>query len=118
MRMIPCIAGCAGPTPTCRFWGPPPVPLPSPSMNSRRVVCAIALGRWSDERLTPVDRIVLPQGMAHELLVHEQPSQVRMRLEADAEHVPHLALEPVRDRPEGHGGRNAGIVLVHAHLEP
>src|SRR3989442_1773567 len=40
MRMIPCMAGWAGPTPTWMFWLPAPVPAPSPSMNSRVVVGA------------------------------------------------------------------------------
>src|SRR5690349_24459529 len=84
MRMIPCIAGCAGPMPTVRFW-PVPVPLPSPSMNSRRVVVvAVLLGATSisdprsDQRLTTVDRVVLAERVADELLVHEQPAKIQI----------------------------------------
>src|SRR6267143_3073578 len=119
IRMIPCIAGWAGPTPTCRFWLPLPVPLPSPSMNSRRVVPAMAvLVRGTDQRLPPVDRLVLAQWVADELLVHEEPHQIRVAAEPQAEHVPHLALEPVRDGPEADGARHDRIVLLHARLDP
>src|SRR5216117_3407277 len=118
IRMIPCMAGCAGPTPTCRFWLPLPVPLPSPSMNSRRVVSAIApLGRRTDQRLAPVDRVVLPERMTDELLVHQQAPQVGMAREAHAEHVPDFALEPVGDRPEVDGGRHHGVVLVDLYFQ-
>src|SRR5262249_34245108 len=120
IRMIPCMAGWAGPMPTWTFWGPLPVPLPSPSMNSRRVVSAIApsLARRADQRLAAVDRIVLPQRMAHELFVHEKPARIRVILELHPEHVPRLALEPVGDGPEHDSARDAGVVLVHAHLQP
>src|ERR1051326_5862538 len=90
MRMMPCIAGCCGPSPSCIRSAPAPVPVPSPSMNSRVVVgrdCVVAmLVGGTDERLAPIDRVILPQRMAHELLVHEEPPQVRMAVEADAEH--------------------------------
>src|SRR5262245_66691370 len=103
MRMMPCMAGCWGPIPRCMFWEPPPVPPPSTSMNSRvvvpRTLSATALRLRPDQGLTSVDRIVLAQRMADELLVQEQAAQVGMAGEAHAEHVPHLALEPVGDGP-------------------
>src|SRR2546426_4732896 len=135
MRMIPCMAGCCGPTPSCMGWVPLPVPAPSPSMNSRVVVgpdgatsitgsprtarCGFALPRsdlGADQGLTAVDRIVLPKRMADELLVEEQALEVRMAGEAHAEHVPHLALEPVGDGPEAGGRRHHGVVLDDADL--
>src|SRR6266542_6640039 len=65
---------------------------------------------WSDlrpdERLPPVDGIVLAQRVPDELLVEEQAPQIRMALEADTEHVPHLSLEPVGDGPESDGRRH------------
>src|SRR5712692_4497136 len=119
IRMMPCIAGCAGPMPTCRFWLPPPVPLPSPSMNSRRAVSAMALlVRGTDQGLPPLDRVVLAQRVTDELLVHEEAPRVRVAGEAHPEHVPHLALEPVRDRPERDGARHDRVVLVHPRLDP
>jgi hypothetical protein len=53
-----------------------------------------------DEGLATRDGIVLAQRMPHELLVEEQAAEIGMTLEPDAEHVPHLALEPVGDGPE------------------
>src|SRR5262245_59813458 len=102
IRMMPCMAGCAGPIPTCRFSVRLPVPLPSPSMNARVVVSAMGLSLLpgADQRLAAVDGIVLAQRVADELLVHQQAPQIGMAVEADPEHVPHLTLEPVGDRPQ------------------
>src|SRR5512134_1887203 len=104
--MMPCMAGCAGPRLTKRCWLPPPTPGPSPRNSSR-------VSRWSviscfgggslnirpDQRLAALDGVVLAQRVALELLVEEQAAEIGMALEADAEHVPHLALEPVGDGP-------------------
>ena len=57
----------------------------------------IALG---DERLALIVRVVLAQRMALELRVHEDAAQIRMPVEADAEHVEDLALAPVRGLPD------------------
>src|SRR2546427_203883 len=77
IRMIPCMAGCAGPTPMRRFWLPLPVPLPSPSMNSRCVVCAIT---------------VLAPGILHVI----DRGQVRQHLERERR----LVAAPGEDAPE------------------
>src|SRR5881628_3347887 len=135
IRMIPCMAGCCGPTPSCMGWVPPPVPAPSPSMNSRVVVGpegATSITRLprasrrgfalpssdlgADQRLTAIDRIVLPERVADELLVEQQALQVRMAGEAHPEHVPHLALEPVGNGPEAAGRRHHRVVFRHTHL--
>src|SRR5262245_54562062 len=119
MRMMPCMAGWAGPTPTCRFW-PLPVPLPSPSMNARVVVSAmrdLRLLPGADQRLAAVDGVVLAQRVAGELLVHQQPAQIGVAGKADPEHVPHLALEPVGDGPQVDRGGHLRVVLVHPHLD-
>src|SRR4051794_13253512 len=114
MRMMPCMAGWAGPTPIWRFcWPPEPVPAPSPSMKSRRTGSGLTLLLRPDQRLAAVDRVVLAKGVSHELLVHQQAARVGMAAEADAEHVPHLALEPVGDGPQVHGRRHRRVVLVH-----
>src|SRR5262249_56347026 len=89
-------------------------------MNSRRVVVgptSISDPR-PDQRLTPIDRVVLAQRMTDELLVHEQPTQVRVALEADTEHVPDLALEPDGDRPEDNAGPRPAGALPDAPLSP
>src|SRR5262245_58489767 len=109
------MAGCDGPRFTTRF----SVPLsgtPSPRKNSwvRRagtagtaggvalVVSGVGVMRVlrasvsrPDERLPAADRVVLAQGVTLELLVEEQAPEIGMLREAEAEHVPHLALEPV-----------------------
>src|SRR5688572_18804626 len=100
MRMMPCMAGWAGPTPTWMFWLPAPVPAPSPRMNSRAVGvvpkaitgspralgpsaagegCRVGLplDGGPDEGLGPVDGIGLAEGVAHELLVEQEPAEVR-----------------------------------------
>src|SRR6266536_3613647 len=118
MRTMPCMAGCAGPMFTCRCSLPPPPATPSPR-NSSRVVRSLTVRLRSprlrprlpsylrsDQRLAPVDRVVLAERVTDELLVEEQPPKIRMTLEADPEHVPHLALEPVGDRPEPGGRRH------------
>src|SRR6266508_7042907 len=163
MRMMPCMAGCAGPMLTCRCSDPPPIAAPSPR-NSSRVVGSAMVSElegglrppfehpprsrgagearalsgtpsrgwfghvsrtphpdaWSDlrpdERLPPVDGIVLAQRVPDELLVEEQAPQIRMALEADTEHVPHLSLEPVGDGPESARGGHPRVVLLHPHL--
>ena len=62
--------------------------------------------------------VVLAQRMPLEGLVGEQAPQVRMPVEAEAEHVVGLALEPVEPLPEpGHRGEH-DVVLAHRHLQP
>src|SRR6266446_3885519 len=118
MRMMPCMAGCAGPMLTCRCSLPPPTAVPSPKNSSRVARSAISgLDRRPDERLSPSDGVVLAQRVADELLIEEEAPQVRMTLEADAEHVPHLPLEPVGDGPEPAGGGHPRVVFLYAHLE-
>src|SRR6266446_3072412 len=90
MRMMPCMAGCAGPMFTCRCSLPPPVAASSPRNSSRVVRSGMSsLDLGPDQRLAPVHGVVLAQRVADELLVEEEAPQVRMALEADAEHVPH-----------------------------
>src|SRR5262245_41124981 len=133
MRMIPCMAGCAGPRFTKRCWLPSSaVPaVASLRISSRVVRSGISVSLVSserlglacrfprvgiayrsfplhfqirsprlrlgshhgpDERLASVDRVVLAQRMPDELLVEQEPPQVGMAGEPDAEHVPDLAL--------------------------
>src|SRR5213593_236003 len=118
MRMMPCMAGWAGPMFTCRCSLPPSTAAPSPRNSSRVVRSAILrLDLRADERLAPIDGVVLAQRVADKLLVEEEAPQIRMTLEADAEHVPHLSLEPVGDGPESAGGGHPRVVLLHPHLE-
>ena len=52
------------------------------------------------ERLDAIGRVVLAQRVPDELRIGQDPSQIRVILEDDAEHVASLALEPVGGRPE------------------
>src|SRR5207253_1034013 len=116
MRMIPCIAGCAGPT------------LSSMSRVSSASEAAAAAGTelsgmvrgmavWPDQWLPFVDRIVFSQRMTDELLVSQNALQVRVSSESDAEHVPHFALEPVRARPERRLRIDLRVVLLQRNAD-
>src|SRR5437867_3045400 len=110
MRMIPCIAGCAGPmlrsiSRVSSWWGgqscPQPAfsrldPLESGSATSGPLrLSTISLGHILVDRpnqgLALFDRIVLAQRVTLKPCVHEYALQVRMPPEADPEHVPYLA---------------------------
>src|SRR5438552_14706619 len=81
-----------------------------------RPVCASDVGPY--EGLAALDGIVLPERVADELFVEEEAPQVGVSLEADAEHVPYLALEPVGDGPEPRGGGHGELVLLDRDLQP
>ena len=55
-------------------------------------------------------RVVLAQGVAVPVLGHEDPGQVGMALEDDAEHVEHLALEGVGPGVQVDDGRHGRVV--------
>src|SRR6185437_14652311 len=57
-------------------------------------------------------RVILTQRVACPSTRHEDTDQVRMSGEADAEHIPHFALVPVRRRPQmGHSVGRKSILL-------
>src|SRR5215471_4729793 len=113
IRMIPCIAGCAGPT------------LRSMSRVSRSAVVSdvscdskgIASWAWlidrADQRLALPDRIIFAQRMALKALVHEDAFQGGMSAEGDSKHVPDFALQPVGSRPQRREGIDFGIRFRH-----
>ena len=59
-------------------------------------------------------REILPQGMVRVAVPHEDPPEVGMPGEADAEHVESLALVPVGSVPERHHARHLGGGVVAA----
>src|SRR5512139_4294592 len=63
-------------------------------------------------------RVILPERVPLEPLVHEDPLQVRVAAEDDAVHVPRLPLVPVDAGPHGHRRVDHGVVLVEADLDP
>src|SRR2546422_9237772 len=66
--------------------------LPAPSFQ-------LLINR-ADQRLPLVDRVVLSKRMADEFLIKKDALQVLMAFEADPEHVPDLAFEPISARPQ------------------
>src|SRR5262245_18481384 len=98
MRMIPCIAGCAGPAfRSMSRVSSAPAAAAGVAAELSGVIRGIAV--WPDQWLPFVDGIVFSQCVTDELLVHQNALQVRVSSESDPEHVPHFALEPIGDRP-------------------
>jgi len=64
-----------------------------------------------------LDRVVLAQGVALELVMAEDAAQVGMAGERHAEKVVDLALVPVGTAPQT-GGRRHRLVLGHVDLHP
>src|SRR5262245_19738968 len=109
MRTVPCIAGCDGPMLTViSSWGSsvstsrsaeslrPRTRVLRSAMTSSRSLEQV---RAADQRLPLFLRVVLAQRVADELLVHVDPPQIGVALEADAVHVEGLALLPVEAGP-------------------
>src|SRR5262252_9325837 len=79
---------------------------PSPLLSTDNLSIRVVGGRTSAlrpllgvdgrARVDPLERKVLLQRMAVETLPRQDAAQVRVPLEADAEHVPGLPLLPVR----------------------
>src|SRR5205807_358238 len=68
------------------------------------------LQRLCGDRLLPnLDRIILAQRKAVPVLRHQQPPRIGVAVEHDTEQVRHLALEPVRCRPQLADGRDASV---------
>src|SRR4030065_1653801 len=65
----------------------------------------------------PLEREVLAQGMALEVVRHVDAAQAGMPLEPDAEHIERLALGPVGGTIDGNG-RIQALVLAAVHGQP
>src|ERR1039457_3567894 len=99
-RSTPCVDGCCGPM------------LMTSSVESKNVASGIR-GSLSafDTQVLPnpalvllKNRIILSQRVALPLLGHEYPLHVRVPGELDAEHIEHLAFQPVGRQVDAHGG--------------
>src|SRR5579875_809191 len=64
------------------------------------------------------DRVVTAQGMPDPIVGHQDPGEVGMALEHDAEHVPGLTLVPVGRGVDVMGARHPSIVLRHEDPDP
>src|SRR5437867_10921398 len=101
IRMIPCMAGCAGPTlrSMSLVSSSRGVRLGASDRSTGGVAFVTNLVDWPYQGLPLVDRKVFSERMADELGVHQDALQVRMSPEPDPEHVPDLPLEPVSTGP-------------------
>src|SRR6185436_1185592 len=100
----PCVLGCCG-----------PMLITSSSVSNIGPCCGTGLlnvgllprlaqlqpvqGILEQHLARSFERIVFSLRMSLPFLRHQDPAQVRVPCEADAEHVVHLAFEPVRSRP-------------------
>src|ERR1035441_8234252 len=99
-RSTPCVDGCCGPM------------LMTSSVESKNVASGIrgSLSAFDTQVLPnpalvlPKNRIILSQRVALPLLGHEYPLHVRVPGELDAEHIEHLAFQPVGRQVDAHGG--------------
>src|SRR6185295_6497472 len=64
-----------------------------------------------------LDWIILAQRIALPVLGHQQPARIRMAVEDDAEEIPHLALEPVRGRPDAAHRADVRVATGEPHLD-
>src|SRR5581483_8344832 len=134
--MVPWEAGCDGPiwisitssveSPTSGFLlqragnamgfsvrgrGEPPPPS---ARGPQRIQDRVGFGH---HRLAPVDGIVFAQRMTLEGIVEQDAAEVGMALEADAEHVVTLALEPVGRLPQSGDAIHPQVGLARADLD-
>src|SRR4029453_14504426 len=130
--MVPCDAGCDGPiwisvislSPWSVSWNRSGMSVPGVRSilaavlpREPRLRDGIALG---NQGLPLVPRVVLAQRVALELRVHEDAPQVGVADEADAVHVPDLALGPQGRVPQRRGARDRRIPARHLglHAQP
>src|SRR5208283_3579934 len=89
-RSTPCVEGCCGPM------------LRTSSVESRKVSGMFLLPALDPHvllhpaRVLLQDAVILAQRVTLPVFRHQNAPQVRMAGEADAEHIEHLALQPIR----------------------
>ena len=72
-------------------------------MKAQRLLLGFLLSRLGHLKRTHLGRarrMILAQRVAVHVGGMQDPRQMRVAVEDDAEHVPHFALVPVRGRPE------------------
>src|SRR5215471_10941962 len=125
-RSTPWVLGCCGPKFTVRM--SPPTSRSRVIVTPGARVCSdLVSGMRSGLRRCRLpdlvvfgevdrfaaDRIVAAQWVAHPVVRHQDPGQVRMAREVDAEHVPRLTLIPVGGRVDVVRAVHPGIVFGH-----
>src|SRR5262245_25641391 len=111
-RITPWVLGCCGPmlssiSCVCSVAMAPLVPLP----------LEVVVPGVVDAAVVRREDVVLAQRVPLPVLREQQAAEIGMAVEADAEEIEGLALEPVRPAPDrGHGLRRR-LRLRHFHLE-
>src|SRR5689334_20128378 len=85
------------------------------SVRRRSAIATLFLAGEADG--LAADRVVLAQRVPLPVVVHDDPREVRVALDADAHQVPGLALVPVGGRPDLDDARHR-LAVVDPHLEP
>src|SRR5664280_122562 len=126
-RSTPCVDGCCGPMlTTTSLKARPSTSEPSPravasSMRRRASLTASSgsgVSNCSNMRvvLDEVD-VVLAQRVADEVVLEQDAAQVGMPEVLDPDHVPSLALMPVRGRPDTGHGVDLGLRARQLHVQ-
>src|SRR5579875_749787 len=89
-----------------------------PSASARGRARGLDRIDFGHQRLAPVIRIVLAQRIALEGVIKQDPAQVGMAAEFDAEHVEAFALQPIRRFPFAIQTVGPGVLARHRHLVP
>src|SRR5712691_6796412 len=117
-RSTPCVLGCWGPmfntSSLVSNMAPRTVFGTSSALLNVSLVAGLAevepVERVFHQQLAGAfERIVLPLRKSLPVVGHQNPPTIGMSREIHAEQVPHLALEPVRRRPQ-RGGRGDRLV--------
>src|SRR5688572_8584295 len=101
-RSTPCVLGCCGPMFTVIV----SVRISAMPLHAIALDVGAELGLADLERLVGLrglanlHRIVLPRRVAFPVLRHQQPAEIAIAVEEDAEHVPDFTLGPAGAAPD------------------
>src|SRR5215212_11982412 len=119
-RNTPCVLGCCGPILSVISFGESDsrISMATPSDTAepllaaeRRVLALGAVLQVLDQDVLVVERPVLAERVAREAVVEEDPAQVRVADELDAEQVVDLALLELGAGPDGRQARAERVRL-------
>ena len=82
--------------------------------NSSGVSCS---GSYTFGLHRDLHRIVLATRMAFPVVGHQDPAEIGVAVEADAEEVPDLTLGPAHRQPHARQRRHHGVGAGHTHLD-
>src|SRR6185437_10485066 len=112
-RRVVCVAGCCGPKLRVyrNSWSAPAMSLGtscSTGISTFRTRDGLEVVAFA----ITAERVVFSQRKCGEFARHQDAAQVRVAVEADAEHVEHLALHPIGPLPQRHHRRQFGFRVV------